>query len=618
MTRGSWIPAFAGMTLIFFLANVCHAEPLPSLAMHGTPKYAADFTHFDYANPNAPQGGTLRLGVVGSFDSLNPFIVRGQVPQGLGLGNMALVYESLMARSWDEPFSLYGLIAQSVEVPPDRSSIIFTLRPEAHWQDGQPITADDVLFSFTTLRDQGRPNHRTYYKKVEKAEKLGDRRVKFTFKRNADGAVDREMPLIMGLMPILPQHDWQNRAFNQTTLRVPIGSGPYKIAKVDVGRSITYERDPSYWGQNVPAQKGLYNFATIRFDYYRDDSVALQAFKAGQFDLRREPDPNKWATAYDGPAVQDGRVKLERFPHHRPEAITGFILNTRRAPFNDPVLREAVGDAFDFGWINRSLFHGLYKRTESFFPNSELAATGLPQGKELTILEKYRAQLSPRIFIENPAPPSTDGTEDPLRQNLLKAATLLKNAGYVLREGQLFAPNGAMVTFEILLSDPAEEKIALEWARTLHRLGIDAHPRTVDSAQYQARLNSFDYDVTTGRWFNTLSPGNEQIFFWGSAAAAQNGSRNYAGIHDPAVDALAAAIPAAATREDLVATTRALDRTLLSGHYVVPFYHLGTDQIAFWTSRLGHPDVTPVYGAILESWWKSEGRGQGSEVKKGP
>ena len=585
---------------VLFFASFCHAEsPVSSLAMHGDPKYPASFTHFDYTNPDAPQGGTLRMGVVGSFDSLNPFIIRGQPAQGLV--SMGLVYESLMARSWDEPFSLYGLIAESVEVPADRSSIVFNLRPEAHWSDGLPLTADDVLFSFTTLRDQGRPNHRTYYKKVEKAEKLGERAVKFTFKRNADGAVDREMPLIMGLMPILPEHDWKNRLFNATTLRPPVGSGPYKVAKVDVGRSIVYERDSHYWGRNVPAQRGLYNFATIRFDYYRDDGVALQAFKAGAFDLRRDLDPNKWATGYDGPALRDGRIKQTRFEHHRPEATTGFILNTRRALFKDPVLREAVGYAFDFGWINRSLFHGMYKRTESFFPNSELAATGLPEGKELSILEKYRAALSPRIFTATP--PSTDGTEESLRQNLLKAASLLKGAGYVLREGQLFAPDDKPVSFEILLSDPAEEKVALAWARNLRRLGIDAKPRTVDSAQYQARLNSFDYDVTTGRWFNTLSPGNEQIFFWGSAAASQNGSRNYAGIHDPVVDALANAIPSAATREDLVATTRALDRVLLTGHYVVPFYYLGADPIASWASRVDHPAVTPLYGAILESWW---------------
>ncbi|NTU76491.1 MAG: ABC transporter substrate-binding protein, partial [Alphaproteobacteria bacterium] len=511
---------FAVLILSLLAAFPARAEPQPvaALAMHGVPKYAANFKHFDYVNPDAPQGGGLRLGVVGTFDSLNPFIVRGQVPQGLGLGNFALVYESLMARSWDEPFTLYGLIAESVEVPEDRSSITFNFNPAAHWQDGKPITADDVLFSYETLREQGRPNHRTYYKKVERAEKLGERRLRFVFQRAETGRWDREMPLIMGLMPVLPRHDWQNRSFNQTSVRIPLGSGPYKVAKVDLGRSITYERDSNYWGRDVPAQRGMYNFASIRFDYFRDDNIALQAFKSGSFDLRREPDPNKWATAYGSPAVTDGRVSLTRFAHHRPEATTGFILNTRRPLFQEPALREALGYAFDFGWINRSLFHGLYKRTESFYPNSELAtdAAHPPQGKERALLETYRDKLPTRIFSEPVAPPSAEGGEEALRANLLKASERLKEAGYVLRDSKLYAPQGEAVSFEVMLSDPTEEKVALEWARALGRIGIEARVRTVDSAQFQARLTGFDFDVTTGRWFNSLSPGNEQVFFWGS------------------------------------------------------------------------------------------------------
>ncbi len=574
--------------------------------MHGAPKYAEGFGHFDYVNPNAPQGGQLRLGVAGTFDSLHPFIVRGQAPQGLATGAFSLVYESLMARSWDEPFSLYGLIAESVEVPDDRTGIVFNLNPKARWQDGKPITAGDVLFSFATLRDQGRPNHRTYYKKVAKAERLDERRVRFTFSRNDDGTIDREMPLIMGLMPVLPQHVWKDRAFNETTLEPPVGSGPYKVTKVEPGRSITYTRDPDYWGRDMPSQRGQYNFATIRLDYYRDDGIALQAFKAGQFDLRREPDPTKWATAYDIPAAREGRVKMARFEHHRPEAMYGFILNTRRPLFQVPALREAVGYAFDFGWINRSLFHGLYNRTESYFPNSELAATGLPEGREKEVLEKFRDKLPARVFTEPVAPPSPDGSEESRRANLLKASEMLRQAGYVVKEEKLYAPDGSPVTFEVLLSDPAEEKVALEWTRMLQRLGIAAHVRTVDSAQYQARLTSFDYDVTTGRWYNSLSPGNEQIFYWGSQAAAQQGSRNYPGIHDSVVDALAEAIPAALTRDDLVATTRALDRVLMAGHYVIPFYHLGADPIAFWANRIDHPKAPPLYGPILETWWAKD------------
>jgi microcin C transport system substrate-binding protein len=573
----------------------------PAIAMHGEPKYKPGFTHFDYVNPDAPKAGTLKLGWLGSFDSLNPFIVRGNPAMGLGSG---YVYESLMARSWDEPFTLYGLIAETIEMPEDRSSVIFNINPKAHWSDGKPVTADDVLFSWKTLRDHGRPNHRTYYSKVEKAEKLSDLRVKFTFQRDSDGTIDREMPLIMGLMPILPQHDWQGRPFDETTLRIPVGSGPYKLVAVDPGRSLTYERDPDYWGKDVPAQKGLFNFARISIDYYRDDSIALEAFKAGQYEFRRENNPTKWATGYDIPAVKDGRIKLERFPHQRPEPVTGFVLNTRKPLFQDPVLREALGYAFDFGWINRILFHGQYKRTESFFPNSELAAPPLPEGLELNILDKYRAQLPADIFTTPVTPPETDGTEESLRANLRKAAGMLRNAGYTLENDQLYAPRTHQpVSFEVLLNDPSDEKIALEWARVLKRLGIAASVRTVDSAQDQARLANFDFDVTTGKWINTLSPGNEQIFYWGSAAADQKGSRNYPGIKDPVVDALAAAIPAARSREELVATAHALDRVLMRGHYVIPFYYLGADQIAYWTAHLRHPASVPLYGTVLESWW---------------
>lgn len=573
--------------------------------MHGAPKYAPDFTHFDYVNPDAPKGGTLKLGVTGSFDSLNPFIVRGDPALGLNTGYLSLVYESLLTRSWDEPFTLYGLIAESINVPDDRSSITFNLNPKAHFSDGTPITADDVMFSFTTLRDQGRPNHRIYYKKVEKAEIFDTHTIKFTFKRDADGSIDREMPLIMGLMPVLPKHDWKGRDFDQTSLRIPVGSGPYKVSQVDPGRSIVFMRDPDYWGRDLPVMRGLYNFGTIRIDYYRDDSIALEAFKAGAFDLRRETDANKWATAYDFPAAEDGRVKLERIPHHRTEPAEGFIFNTRRALFKDRVLRAALAYAFDSGWINRNLFQGQYHRTESFFPNSELAAPALPEGKELEILNHYRAQLPPEIFTSPVAPPSTDGSEENLRDNLLKASAMLRKAGYTMRDNQLYTSTGQPVQFEILLNDPAQEKIALVWARSLARLGVIARVHAVDSAQYQERLAAFDFEVTANKWINSLSPGNEQMFFWGSAAADQPGSRNYAGVKDPVVDALAAAIPAAKTREDLVAATHALDRVLMAGDYMVPFYYLGADDIAYWTSRLHHPAAIPLYGTILESWWGS-------------
>jgi microcin C transport system substrate-binding protein len=597
------IPAFAGMALLFLWAFAPPAfAAQSSLAMVGEPKYKDGFTHFDYANPDAPKGGTLKLAASGTYDSLNPFIIRGNPALGLNTGYLSLVYEPLMARSADEPFSLYGLIAQSVDVPDDRSSVTFHLNPAARFSDGTPITADDVIYSFETLRDKGRPNHRTYYKKVTKYEKRDDHTVFFAFKPNEQGTIDREMPLIMALMPILPKHDWEGREFNQTSLHIPIGSGPYRIAKIEPGRSIVYARNPDYWGRVLPVEKGLHNFDTIRIDYYRDDGVSLQAFKAGQYDWRRENDPNRWAESYDFPAAHDGRVTREELPHHRTEPASGFIFNTRRDPFHDPVLREALAYAFDSGWIDRNLYHGHYHRITSYFPNSELAAPDLPDDREKALLEKYRGQLPSEIFTQSQTPPSTDGSEESLRANLLKAATMLRNAGYVLKEGQLMSPSGKPVAFEILLSDPAEEKIALNWTRMLKRLGVMAHVHTVDSAQYQARLAAFDYDVTSGKWINSLSPGNEQMYFWGSAAADTHGSRNYAGVKSPVVDALASAIPEAHTREDLVTAAHALDRVLLSGHYWVPFFYLGADDLAYW-NKLHHPAAAPPYGVVIESWW---------------
>ncbi|MFY9287232.1 MAG: extracellular solute-binding protein [Alphaproteobacteria bacterium] len=605
MLRPRHVSFVVALVFCFSYAPLDAAEkPTHAIAMHGAPKYPDTFKNFDYVNPDAPKSGTLKLAVTGTFDSLNPFIIRGQTALGLSSGYLSLVYEPLMARSWDEPFSLYGQIAETVELSKDRSRITFHLNPKAHFQDGKPITADDVVFSYQTLRDKGRPNHRTYYKKVASVEKTGERSIMFTFKPNPDGSIDHEMPLIMALMPVLPSHDWKDRDFNQTTIRPPLGSGPYKVAKVDPGRSITYTRDPNYWGVDSPALRGMYNFNEIRIDYYRDDSISLQAFKAGQYDWRKEFDPNKWATAYDFPAVKDGRVKLEKLKHQRTEPSSGFILNTRRAPFNDPAFREALQLTFDFEWINRNLFHNQYHRTMSFFPNTELAAPPLPEDRELAILQKYKDKLPADIFTKPVTQPAGNGSEETLRDNLLKAGDILNKAGYVLSNGKLTAhKTNKPVTFEILLSDPTEEKVALTWVRSLKRLGIDARVHTVDSAQFQARHASFNFDVTTGKWINSLSPGNEQIFFWSSNAADQPGSRNYPGVKDPVVDALVTAIPAAATREDLVATVHALDRVLMAGHYVIPFYYLGSDNIAYWATHLRHPKTMPLYGTVLESWW---------------
>ena len=480
---------FASITIVCTsLPSASAAEPQPvhGIAMHGEPHYADGFSHFDYVDPSAPQGGVFRNAATGTFDTLNPFIVRGRAALGLGY-----VFESLMQRSWDEPFSLYGLIAESITVPDDRSWVEFTLRPNARWHDGVPITPVDVLFSWQTLRDRGRPNHRSYYGKVAHAERTGDRTVRFTFKASADPEApgDREMPLIMGLMPILPEHAWKGREFDRTTLEPPLGSGPYRVARFEPGRSIVYERVPDYWGRDLAVNRGQYNFAEIRYDYYRDDGVALEAFKADAYDFRRETDPTKWAIGYDFPAAHDGRVKVELLPHGRPEPMRALIFNTRRPQFADRAVREALGYALDFEWMNRTLFHGAYRRTASYYPNSELAASGPPSPAELAVLEPLRGDLPPEAFGPAYVPPATDGSgQTGLRGNLRRAQELLAKAGWTVHDGLLRNTQGAALEFEILLVSSSDEKVALEFARALQQIGVTVKVRTVDSAQYQARL----------------------------------------------------------------------------------------------------------------------------------
>jgi len=595
---------FLFLVPVLFATSPVRAEDVsrPAIAMHGEPKYKPGFTHFDYANLDVPKGGTIKFGFTGTFDSLNPFNIIGQPPIGLSLGFLSLVYQSLMARCWDEPFTLYGLLAESAVVPDDRSSITFTIDAKARWQDGPPVTADDVLFSWHILKDNGRPNMRFYYRKVAKAEKTGPRSVTFTFAHNPDGSLNREMPLIMALMPILPQHAWKDRDITKGTWQLPVGSGPYRLSAVDPGRSVAYTRDANYWGRDIPSQRGLYNFDAVRIDYYRDDNIALEAFKAGSFDLRREYDAKKWATGYDTPALHDGRIRQEGDEYKNTAPAYGFILNTRRAPLDDPALRAALEYTFDFDWINKTLFYGQDKRTTSFFPNSDLAAPPLPEGKELALLDKYRAQLPPELFTKPMTPPALG--PGGIRDNLLEASAMLRKAGYSLHDNQLYAPgSNKPVRFEILLTNPSEEKVALEWKRLLERIGVGVYVHTVDSAQYEQRMRMFDFDITANQWPNTQSPGNEQITFWGSAAADTPGSRNYAGIENPVIDALAAAVPVAATREDLLATVHALDRVLMAGHYMVPLYYSSADRIAYWTAHLRHPAALPLYGSVLESWW---------------
>ncbi len=582
--------------------KAANAIPMHAIAMHGDPAYPPGFTHFAYVNPDAPKGGTLRQAVTGGFDTLNPHVVKGIPALGLGF-----VFETMLTRSWDEPFSLYGLLAESLEVPEDRSAAAFHLNPAARWHDGTPVTAADVLFSLEVQRIHGTPNRRQFYAKVTSAEAPDDRTVRFTFAPGPDGRYDREMPLLMGLMPIHSKTWWAGRAFERTILDPPMGSGPYRVKQAEAGRRIVYERVAGYWGRDLPSRRGLFNFDALDFTYYRDDSVALEAFKAGQGDVRRESDPAKWATGYDGPALREGRIVLEELPHRRPDFARGLIFNTRRPLFRDIRVRQALGLATDFTWIGKTLFHGVLTRTASYYPNSELAAQGLPGPDEAKVLEPFRDRLPPELFTRPFTLPQTDGSGPAgARGNLREALRLLGEAGWRVRDGRLVDGAGSPFAFEILLGNPADERVALEYARSLERLGIAATVRTVDNAQYQARLDSFDFDMTLRWWISSLSPGNEQLYYYGSEAAEQPGSRNYPGIRDPVVDAIAASIAEARTREDLVARVRALDRVLLWGHYMVPLFHSPVDRMARW-SRLKRPEATPLYGPLVESWWAEGG-----------
>jgi microcin C transport system substrate-binding protein len=568
------------------------------ISMYGDLKYGPDFTHFDYVNPDAPKGGDVKLGALFSFDSLNPFILKGTTAAGMGglLGG-SLVYESLMTGSEDEAFSEYGQIAETVEVPADRSWVAFNLRPEARWHDGEPITADDVVWTFESLMSEGHPLYRAYYANVVSVEKIDDHKVKFTF----DQTGNRELPLIMGQLPVLPKHYYETHTFNETTLEPPLGSGPYRVKSVDPGRSITYERVEDYWGQDLPVNKGQNNFDTLRYDYYRDGNIAVEALKAHEYDFRMENNSRVWATAYTGPAVRDGLLILAELPDHTPTGMQAFIFNTRRDKFADPRVRQALGYAFDFEWSNKNLFYDQYARTKSYFSNSELAATELPSEAELALLEPYRDQLPPEVFTEVYEPPVTDGSGN-IRSNLHAAKQLLDEAGWTVQNGVLTGPEGQPMEIEILLVQPEFERVVQPLARNLERLGAKVSVRIVDASQYQNRLDQFDFDLIVSGFGQSLSPGNEQRDFWSSEAADIEGSRNLIGIKSPVIDALIDDIIFAEDRASLIAATRALDRVLLWNHYVIPNWHSRVYRVAYW-DKFARPDVQPLYGLGFNTWW---------------
>ena len=584
-------PAMAGST-------VSHAT-----AIREAPRFPVDFAHYDHVNPDAPKGGTVRRASVGStFDSLNPFIVKGNAAAGIGL-----LFDTLTEDSPDEATASYGLVAEWIEVADDGSWTTFWLRPEARFHDGSPVTPEDVAFTLEILKTRGHPFYRGYYGNVTAAEPVegdtpsGPRRgVRFRF---AEG-MNQELPSILGQLPVLSKADWEGKDFAETTLEPPLGSGPYVVepGSVDPGRSIVYRRNPDYWARDLAVNVGRHNFDRIRYDYYRDATVAVEAIKAGEYDFRRENSSKRWATGYAGPATEAGMLRQELLAHQLPAGMQSFIFNTRRAKFRDPRVREALGLAFDFEWTNRHLFYGQYRRSPSFFSNSELASSGPPAPAELAILEPYRGRVPERVFTTAYEPPRTDGPGG-FRGNLRRALGLLRDAGWAVRDGQLVeTATGTPMEFEMLLVSPDFERVALPFGKNLERLGVRMTVRTVDPAQYQRRVSDFDFDMVVGSFGITLSPGNEQRDYWGSAAADLAGSNNLAGARDPVVDELVELVISAPDREALVHRSRALDRVLLWSHYVIPNWHLNAFRVAHW-DIFGRPGTRPAYGLGFDTWW---------------
>lgn len=576
--------------------------------MNGQPKYGPGFTHFDYANPDAPKGGTVRLAATGTFDSFNPFIVKGNSADGLGL-----LFDTLTEQSLDEPFTEYGLLAERIELAPDRSFLTFQLRKEARFHDGSPVKAADVAFTFRTLVEQGNPHYAQYYADVERVETSGPLTVTFFFKPRAS----QELPLILGQLPVLPEKFWQGRDFSVSSLDVPLGSGPYRIGEFKAGQRLTFVRDPGYWGRDLPVNRGRHNFDTIVYDYYRDLTVTLEAFKAGEYDFRQEYNSKQWATGYTGPAVERGLIRTENIPHKLSQGMQCFAFNTRRATFSDPLVRRALNHAFDFEWSNKNLFYGQYARSTSFFSNSDMASSGAPTPEEKTILESLGlpAEVSTQAF----SLPATDGSGN-IRDNLRIAAELLRQAGWVVQSGKL-TKDGQPFVFEMLLVQPDFERVVLPFQRNLARLGITMSVRMVDTSQYLERLRGFDFDMIVTSFPQSLSPGNEQRSFWHSASADMPGSRNYCGIKNPAIDRLVDLVIAAPDRERLILRCKALDRALLWGWYVIPHWHSTSWRVAYW-DKFGLPGKLADYGLDFQSWWvdpqkerELEGKRKGAGLK---
>ncbi len=588
--------------LIFLpFCGLAQAEPVHGIAMHGEPALSAGYQNFPYANAQAKKGGKINYGVVGTFDSLNPFVLKGMRTTARGIwdpeyGN--LFYESLMTRSSDEPFSLYGLLAETVEMDADRTYIQFNLNPKARWHDGMPVTPEDVIFSFNLLQEKGRPPYNRRMAVVDKLEKVGENSVRFTFNDKAN----RETPLMIAMSPILPKHATDVATFDQSSLSIPVASGPYKIKAIKPGEKITWERNPNYWGKDLPSKVGFDNYDEISVTYFLQDSTLFEAFKKGDIDIYPEGDSGHWMRAYDFPAAQNGSVVKETFQPGLPSGMLGFVFNTRRPLFADENVREALSVAFDFEWVNKNLYGSSFKRSQSFWQNSALGAFGnAADERELALLGPAKDRIDPAILAGTYAMPVTDGSGAD-RKVLREAVTLLAKAGYTIKGGKMVDASGRQLAFEVMTQNDGQEKMAIAYQRALSLIGIAMSIRTVDDAQYQARSNSFDYDMIVKAYTSSLSPGAEQINRWGSASRDAQGSFNYAGVADPDIDRMIDALVNARSAEDFRAAVRAYDRLLVAGHYVVPLYHIGEQWVARWT-HIGRPEKTPLYGYQLPVWW---------------
>jgi len=574
------------------------AAPSHCLTLYGECKYKADFKHFDYVNPNAPKGGAVKLAETGSFDNLNQFILKGVKAPGI-----TMIFDSLMVASQDEPQSMYGLIASAVDISGDNSSAEFTLRKEAKFHDGTPITPDDVVFTFTILREKGDPTYKMLFAPVVKVEKTAPDKVKFTFNETKN----KELPMLVASVPIISKAYYAKVDFEKTTLESPLSNGSYKVESVEQGKNIIYKRAADYWAKDLPVSRGQYNFDTIRYDMYRDENVTLEALKSGNYDFRREYIARNWATAYDVLAVKDGRIIKREIPDNTPQGMQAFIFNTRQTKFADRRVREAIGLTLDYEWINKTIFYGAYTRNKSFFENTDFQSNSIPEGKELALLEKFKDELPPALFTQPFANPVTDGSGNP-RENLLKAQKLLEEAGWTVKDGKRVNAKGEQLSLEFLLRQPTMERVAAPMRKNLERLGIASSIRMVDDAQYQKRTDEGDFDMVSV-WINrgVFFPGNEQMSYWHSSQADVKGSNNLAGFKSKAVDGVLDELLKAHDKDSLVAAGRALDRALLWENVVIPHWHSGSFRVAYW-DKFGIPETLPKYNLGFQAWWVKESK----------